>query len=91
MLAFNRPLLKRGYNLMNVWKALDSILSMCNLHVILLSKITPRLYIIYRWDVPPFQCKKRPGRCPLMGEVDRPSLVFVNFNIPAYAPGHHRV
>jgi hypothetical protein len=26
-----------------------------------------------------------------MGEVDRPSLVFIDFDIPAFVPGHHRV
>jgi hypothetical protein len=41
MLALNRSLLSREYILMNVLKALVSIISMCNLHVILLSKITP--------------------------------------------------
>jgi hypothetical protein len=46
MLAVNRSLLKRGYNLMNVRKDLASILSMCNLHVILLLKITPRYFIL---------------------------------------------
>jgi hypothetical protein len=39
MLALNRSLLNREYILMNVLKALASIISMCNLHVILLSKI----------------------------------------------------
>jgi hypothetical protein len=32
---------------MNVLKALASIISMCNLHVILLSKITPRYFTIF--------------------------------------------
>jgi hypothetical protein len=91
MLVFNLSLLKWGYNLMKVRKALATILSICNLHVILLSKTAPRLYTIYKWDVPSIQCKKRLGRYPLMGEVDRPSLVFIDPNIPALAPGHHRV
>jgi hypothetical protein len=47
MLAFNRSLLNREYNLMNVLKALASIFSMCNLHVILLSKITPRYFTLF--------------------------------------------
>jgi hypothetical protein len=25
-----------------------------------------------------------------MSEVDRPSLVFIDFNIPAFTPGHYR-
>jgi hypothetical protein len=36
MLALNRSVLNREYILMNVLKALASIISMCNLHVILL-------------------------------------------------------
>jgi hypothetical protein len=44
MSAFNRSLLNKEYILMNVLKALASIISMCNLHVTLLSKITPRYF-----------------------------------------------
>jgi hypothetical protein len=47
MLALSRSLLNREYNLMNVLKALASIISMCNLHVILLSKITPRYFTLF--------------------------------------------
>jgi hypothetical protein len=42
MLMLNRSLLNREYVLINVLKALASIISMCSLHVIFLSKITPR-------------------------------------------------
>jgi hypothetical protein len=47
MLTLNRSLLNREYNLMNVPKALASIVSMCNIHVILLSKITPRYFTLF--------------------------------------------
>jgi hypothetical protein len=47
MLALNRSLLNRECILMNVLKALASIISMCNLHVILLSKITPRYLTLF--------------------------------------------
>jgi hypothetical protein len=47
MLPSNRSRLKMEYNLMNVRKALASILSMCNLHVILLSKITPKYFTLF--------------------------------------------
>jgi hypothetical protein len=40
-------LLNREYNLMNVLKALASILSMCNLHVIPSSKIAPRYFTLH--------------------------------------------
>jgi hypothetical protein len=45
MLALNRSLLSKEYTLINVVKALASIISMCNLHVTLLSKITPRYFV----------------------------------------------
>jgi hypothetical protein len=47
MLTLNRSLLNREYILMNVLKALASIISMCNLHVILLSENTPRYFTIF--------------------------------------------
>jgi hypothetical protein len=47
MLALKRSLLDSEYMLMNVQKALASIISMCNLHVILLSKNTPRYFTLF--------------------------------------------
>jgi hypothetical protein len=47
MLAFNRSLLNREYSRMNVLKTLASIVSVCNLHVTLLSKITPRYFTLF--------------------------------------------
>jgi hypothetical protein len=47
MLTLNCLLLNKEYNLMNVLKALASIVSMCNLHIILLSKITPRYFTLF--------------------------------------------
>jgi hypothetical protein len=46
MLVFNFSLLNMEYNLMNVLKALASVISMCNFYVILLSKITPRYFTL---------------------------------------------
>jgi hypothetical protein len=46
-LALNRSLLYRECVLINVLKALASIISMCNLHVISLSKITTRYFALY--------------------------------------------
>jgi hypothetical protein len=89
MLAFNRSLLNREYILMNVLKASASIISICNIHVILLSKITPRYFTLltYKWDIPSIQCKRRIRRSISMSEVDRPSLFLIDFNIPMYTPG----
>jgi hypothetical protein len=44
MLALKRSLLKREVILINVLMALASVISMCSLHVILLSKITLRYF-----------------------------------------------
>jgi hypothetical protein len=40
VVALKRSLLNRKYTLINVLKALASIICMCNLHVLFLSKIT---------------------------------------------------
>jgi hypothetical protein len=62
MLAFNRSLLNREYNLMNALKALASIFSMCNLHVILLSKITPRYFTLFTNEMfRPFIVRRESG------------------------------
>jgi hypothetical protein len=42
MLALNRPLLNRTYTIINILKDLVSIISLFNLHVIFLSKITTK-------------------------------------------------
>jgi hypothetical protein len=46
MLVLNRSLLNREYTLINILKAFASIFSMCGLHVIFLSKITPRYFTL---------------------------------------------
>jgi hypothetical protein len=47
MLVHNRSLLNREYTLINVLKVLASIISVCNLHVSFLSKITPRYFTLF--------------------------------------------
>jgi hypothetical protein len=61
MLALNHSLLNSEYTLINVLKALASIISMCNLLVSFLSKFTPRYFTLFtsgvfrpfsvRWDL----------------------------------------
>jgi hypothetical protein len=46
MLVLNCSLLNSEYILINVLKALASIISMCNLHVTVLSKITPKYFTL---------------------------------------------
>jgi hypothetical protein len=53
MLALNRSLLNRECTPINILKALVSIISMCGLHVIFLTKITPpTLLFITSWHGP---------------------------------------
>jgi hypothetical protein len=62
MLALNLFLLNREYILMSVQKALASIISMCNLHVILLSKITPRYFTLFTNGIfCPFNIRRESG------------------------------
>jgi hypothetical protein len=46
MLSLKRSLSNREEILINVFKALASIISICSLHVVLLSKITPRYFTV---------------------------------------------
>jgi hypothetical protein len=48
MIALNRLLLNKEYTLISVLKALASIIATCKLHVIFLSKITPKYFVIYK-------------------------------------------
>jgi hypothetical protein len=60
MLALNCSFFNREYILVNVLKVLASIISMCNFHIIFLSKIMPRYFTPFttgmfrslsvRWD-----------------------------------------
>jgi hypothetical protein len=47
MLVFNRLLLNRVYVVINALKALASVISICDLHVIFLSNITPRYFTVF--------------------------------------------
>jgi hypothetical protein len=92
MLELNRSLLNREYIVMNVLKALASIIPVCNLHVILLSKIIPRYFTLLTNGIfHPFNVKKRIRQSISMSEIDRPSLVLIDFNIQAFTPGCQRV
>jgi hypothetical protein len=62
MLTLNRSLLNRDYNLMDVLKALASIISICSIHVILLSKITPRYFSLFtKGMLGPFNVRRESG------------------------------
>jgi hypothetical protein len=62
MLVLNRSLMNRGYILMNVLKALTSIVSMCSLHVMFLSKMTPRYFTLFTNGIShPFNVRRKSG------------------------------
>jgi hypothetical protein len=77
MLSISRSLLNREYVLMNVLKVLASIISIYNLHVIFLSKITP------------IQYKATLRRSTTTREVDPPSLILIYLDTPTLTPGLH--
>jgi hypothetical protein len=58
MLTLNRSLLNKEYSLMNVLKALASIISMFNLQVTFLSKTTPIYFALFTNGIfRPFNCQ----------------------------------
>jgi hypothetical protein len=62
MLELNRSLLNREYILMNVLKALASIICMCSLDVILLSNNTPRYFTLFTKGIfRPFNVRRESG------------------------------
>jgi hypothetical protein len=62
ILVLNSSLLSRGYILMNVLKSLVSIVSMCSLHVIFLSKITLRYFTLFTNGISsPFNVRRESG------------------------------
>jgi hypothetical protein len=62
MLMHIGSLLNKEFTLMNVLKALASIVSICSLHVILLSKITPRYFtLLTNGKFRPFNVRRESG------------------------------
>jgi hypothetical protein len=66
---------------------INLIIFVCGLPVIFLLKIAQIFYAIYKYNVPSVQCKKRLRWSDSMREVDCPSLVFIDFNVPMLTPG----
>jgi hypothetical protein len=62
ILVLNRLLLNREYVVINALKALASISSMCGLHVIFLSNITPRYFTLFSNGIfRPFSVRRDSG------------------------------
>jgi hypothetical protein len=77
MLVLNCSFLNRGYSLMNVVKMLASIVAMCSLDVIFLSKITLRYFtLITNGMSRPFYLRRESGDLISMRKVDRPTVLL---------------
>jgi hypothetical protein len=62
MLVLSRTLLNSQYNIIHILKATVSTVYMCNLHVIFLSKITPRYFILFtKGMLCPFNVRRDSG------------------------------
>jgi hypothetical protein len=73
---------------MNILKALASVISMCSLHIILLSKSTPRyFYMIDEGNIPPIHCKMNLRGPKSMRKVDYLSLILIDFYVPKVKVG----
>jgi hypothetical protein len=84
MLVFKRSLLNREWILISVLQPLASVISMCSLDVILLSKIT--IWYFTWLGIPSIQCKMSLRGPKSMREVVGPSLIFINFYVPVFTP-----
>jgi hypothetical protein len=71
MLVLNLSLLNRAYTLINV----------------LIEYYTMIFYAIYKWNFPSIQCKNKLRWSSSMREVNCPSLVFIDFNVPMLTRG----
>jgi hypothetical protein len=59
--VLNRSLLNKEYNLINVLSVLVATIYMCNLHVGLFSKITPRYFLFTKGIFRPFNVRRDSG------------------------------
>jgi hypothetical protein len=67
---------------------LASIFSVCNLHVILLSKIIPRYFTLFTNGMfRPFNVRRESGGLLWRRKVDCLILILIDLNIPAFTPG----
>jgi hypothetical protein len=73
--------------LINFRRALAAIVSICNLHVIFFTKnYTVIFNVVYKGNVPSFQCEMSLDRSTPMGEVDGLSLILIDLHVPTLTP-----
>jgi hypothetical protein len=87
MLVLNFSHLYRAYTVINFLKAFGLIISLWSPCNFLIEYYTEIFYAIYKWNVPSIQCKKRLRWSNSMREVDSPSIVLIDFNVPMLTPG----
>jgi hypothetical protein len=81
MLALSRSLLHRKYTAINV---LVSIILMCNLYIIFLSKIAPRYFTLFTNGIfSPFNVTWDSDDPTSARNIDHLSLLLIYFNVPA--------
>jgi hypothetical protein len=85
MLALKRSLLNREQILINVLKALASIISMCTLEY-----YTEIFYMIDEGDIPSIQYKMSLRGIKSMKKENVLSLTFIDFHVPAFTTRTHR-
>jgi hypothetical protein len=56
--TLKRPLFRTGLTLLNIYKALAAIVSICNLHVIFYKNYIEIFHVVYKRNFLSFQCKK---------------------------------
>jgi hypothetical protein len=57
-----------------------------SLHIILISKITPRYFMIDEEGIPSIQCKMKLKGPKSVRKVDSLSLIFIDFYVPTLTP-----
>jgi hypothetical protein len=73
-----------------VRKALASVLSIWCLHMILLSKVTPRYVTLFtNVCLVRLVVVRRQGLFKSSGEIDRPSVSIIDLHVPALTPRIH--
>jgi hypothetical protein len=75
--------------LINIRRALATIVTIRNLHVFFIKNYTEIFHAVYKGNLLYFQCKKSLDRSASMGEVDGPSLMLINLYVPALTSRLH--
>jgi hypothetical protein len=67
-----------------------AVVSVCILHVIFIDSYTSVFYMIYKWDISPFQCKANLNQSVVMKEMDSLRHILIDFYVLVLTPQLHR-